>query len=181
MLIHKNQQQKKDNNMDVKSLFEYININQDGFSDLFPSTFVFNTDIELLEYETTRDDVMRIDLILQKIYNIEPNQVGAYLNQIDVILYINNIENPLNIVENMIIKYPSDIGQLDKFRVSNVSNDLNEQNKVRERLVFPRKTTRKDNNRQKFIDEGYALPPVVLDTPRNPVIIEGGQFTIGGL
>lgn len=167
--------------MDVKSLFEYIKINQDGFSDLFPSTFVFNPDILLLEYTTSRDDVMRIDLILQNIYEIEPNEVSSYLNQIDVLLYINNIENPLNIVEGMVIKYPKDIGELDKFRVTNVNDDLNEQSKVREQLAFPRKTTRKDNNRKEFIDNGYALPPVVLDTPRNPVTIENGQFTIGGL
>jgi hypothetical protein len=167
--------------MNVKSLFEYIKQDQDGFSDLFPSTFVFNTNIGLSEYTTTRDDVMRIDLILQRIYEIEPNETSIYLDQIDVLLYINNIENPLNIVEGMVIRYPSDIGQLDQFRVADINNDLNEQSKVKDQLVFPRKTTRKDNNRQKFIDDGYALPPVVLDTPRNPVIIEGGQFTIGGL
>ena len=167
--------------MDVKSLFEYITTDQDGFSDLFPSTFVFNPEIPLLDYITTRDDVMRIDLIFKNIYNLEPDEVGLYLNDIDVLLYINNIENPVNIVEGMTIKYPEDIGQFAKFRIKSVEDDFNNQSKVKDQLVFPRKTTRKDNNRQKFVEEGYALPPVVLDTPRNPVIIENGQFTIGGL
>ena len=45
----------------------------------------------------------------------------------------------------------------------------------------PNKTTRVDPNRQNYIENDYSLSPVVLDTPKEPVRIVDGKFSIGGL
>ena len=98
-----------------------------------------------------------------------------------IICYINNIDNPLNIKEGSVIKYPTDLGNIREFRVLDIDQDLNNKSKIKERLSFPNKSTRKDKSREDFIKGGYSLPPVVLETPRPPVSIKDGKFSIGGL
>lgn len=167
--------------MNFKSLNEYVKFNtSDGVYDLFVSTFRYNPSISLSEYVVGREDDMRLDLIFQKIYNLESREIGLYLSDMDVICYINNIDNPLNIKEGFVIKYPS-MGDIEEFRVANTDSDLNNKGKVKERLSFPNKSTRKDKSREDFIKNGYSLPPVVLETPRPPVFIKDGKFNIGGL
>jgi hypothetical protein len=99
----------------------------------------------------------------------------------DVICYINNIDNPLNIKAGVVIKYTTNLGDIKDFRVLNTDDDLNNKSKIKERLSFPNKSTRKDKSREDFIKGGYSLPPVVLETPRPPVSIKDGKFSIGGL
>jgi len=168
--------------MDFKSLNEYVKFDSNlGIFDLFTSAFVYKSGVNLSEYLVERDVEMRLDLIFQRIYNLDDNQVGLYLIDMDVICYINGIDNPLNIKEDITIKYPTDIGDLQKFRVVNVDQDLNNKGKIKEKLSFPNKSTRKDKSREDFIKGGYSLPPVVLESPRPPVSIKNGKFSIGGL
>jgi hypothetical protein len=168
--------------MDFKSLNEYLKFDsKTGVFDLFTSTFTYKSGINLSEYITERDVEMRLDLIFQRIYNLEDNEVGLYLGDMDVICFINGIGNPLNIREGVTIKYPTDMGDLQKFRVVSVDQDLNNKDKIKERLSFPNKSTRKDKSREDFVKGGYSLPPVVLESPRPPVTIKNGKFSIGGL
>ena len=55
------------------------------------------------------------------------------------------------------------------------------QETVRKALAVPNKTTKKDGNRRKFIENGYSLPPVVLDESKPPVRVEDDKIVIGGL
>lgn len=169
--------------MDFKSLTDsYTKFDtENDVYDLFTSTFVYRDDIALSEYVVERGFDMRLDLIFEKIYNLEPDVVGLYLVDMDVICYINNIDNPLNIKEGSVIKYPTDLGNIREFRVLDIDQDLNNKSKIKERLSFPNKSTRKDKSREDFIKGGYSLPPVVLETPRPPVSIKDGKFSIGGL
>jgi hypothetical protein len=169
--------------MDFKSLTDsYTKFDTaNDVYDLFTSTFVYRDDIALSEYVVERGFDMRLDLIFEKIYNLEPDVVGLYLVDMDVICYINNIDNPLNIKEGSVIKYPTDLGNIREFRVLDIDQDLNNKSKIKERLSFPNKSTRKDKSREDFIKGGYSLPPVVLETPRPPVSIKDGKFSIGGL
>jgi len=168
--------------MDIKSLYKYIKKNQEtGFYDLFTPTFISNPNIKLQQYIVTKDDEMRIDLVFSNMYSIDKLDLFSYLEDIDVILYINNIDNPLNIKEGMILDYPI-IGELEDFRYlppTTISN-----NSITKQLGvpnLPNKTTRRDNSRQNYIENEYSLSPVVLDTPRESVRIENGRFSIGGL
>jgi hypothetical protein len=52
---------------------------------------------------------------------------------------------------------------------------------IRRALSVPNKTTKIDKNRKKFTDDGFLLPPVVLDETKPPVRLENGNIVIGGL
>jgi hypothetical protein len=81
----------------------------------------------------------------------------------------------------MVLSYPSK-GDFEKFRYSQNLEETNDE-VIRQLGVInrPNKTTKIDPNRQNYIENDYSLSPVVLDTPREPVRLEDGKFSIGGL
>lgn len=160
--------------MDIKSIKNVkYDISKKEF-DLFAPQFMSRTDIGVIKYTVQRGEVMRIDLVAMSMYN---NNISV-LESLDILLFINNIDNPLNIVEGMDLIYPPDASSLELYRIS---NDITIGGNVRNQLSSPNKTTKIDNNRKKFVDSGYALPPVVLDSTMNPVRLEDGKIVIGGL
>lgn len=166
--------------MDILSLNTYVKFNSSiDLYNLIDSTLVYRDDVNYSTIEIEIWHEMRIDLIFQSMYNLEPNEVAIYLENIDIILYINNIDNALNIKKGMILKYPP-LEDFSKFRVL---DDLNSSTKgdIKDKLVLPNKNTRKDNNREKFKNNNYSLPPVVLNNPKPSVVLSNGQFSIGGL
>ena len=168
--------------MDIESLNTGVKYSEsDGLYDLFEPTFIYNPNIQLFEYVVTIDDEMRIDLIFKHIYGIDITFLDRYLKDIDIILFINNIENPLNIMKDDILLYP-DIEQLGMFRYSRQSETTN--NTITSQLGVHNivdKTTKIDKNRKDFKENDYSLPPVVLQSPKDPVRILDGKFSIGGL
>jgi hypothetical protein len=167
--------------MDIFSLYKTVKFNNtDGVYNLFEPIIIFKNDATQ-EYTVTNSDEMRIDLIFQNMYNITPNSIYEMLEDIDIILRLNNIDNPLNIKEGMVLKFPT-MGQFETYRYSEILEETN--NEVIKQLGVknnPNKTTRVDPNRQNYIENDYSLSPVVLDTPREPVRIVDGRFSIGGL
>jgi len=168
--------------MDIRSLQEGVKRNNEtGLYNLFTPTFIYNPSIALDQYIVTKDEEMRIDLVFSNMYSVEMSMMSNYLQDIDVILYINNIDNPLNIKEGMILDYPI-ISELQEYRYS--PSDTLVDNSITRQLGIPNrpnKTTRRDTSRQNYIENDYSLSPVVLDTPREPVRIVDGRFSIGGL
>ncbi len=128
------------------------------------------------EYTVQRGEEMRIDLVALSMYQEDMDA----LKHVDVILYLNDIDNPLNIVEGMKLLYPIDISQLDSYRVI-LSDSSNTGRNVRAKLSYPNKSTKKDNARKKFLENDYLLPPVVLQSSVNPVRLENGKIIIGGI
>lgn len=168
--------------MDIESINKYVKFDTDlDLYDLTTPSFLYRTndEVNLREYVVRKEDEMRIDLIFQSMYNLEPNEVGNFLNNIDIILYINNIDNPLNIREGLTLLYPL-FDDFSKFRYE-LSQLEEEKLSIKEKLVVPNKTTKKDKDREKFKANNYLLPPVVLDTPKPPVRISNGRFSIGGV
>jgi hypothetical protein len=168
--------------MDIKSLHQGIKLNPNtGLYNLFTPTFVFNTSVKLNEYTVNESEEMRIDLVFSNMYSIEMSMMSNYYQDIDVILYINNIDNPVNIKEGMILNYP-EVDSIYKFRYI-APTTINDVSIIKQLGTpnLPNKTTRKDTSRQNYIENDYSLSPVVLDTPREPVRIENGRFSIGGL
>jgi hypothetical protein len=168
--------------MDIISLSEYLTFNKKmGLVNLFKPTIINpSIDGELGTYIVGRDDEMRIDLVFKNIYELEYNEVGVYLGNIDVLLALNNIDNPLNIKEGTIIKYPQ-LGQFELFRLRIDENQAKIKNSVGKKLSVPNKSTRKDKSREDYLASDYSLPPVVLEAPKEPVRIEDNIFSIGGL
>ena len=168
--------------MDIYSLNKQIKFDTaQNLYNLFQPTFIYNTSVTLQEYEVTKDDEMRIDLIFLNMYQYDISMLQYYLDNIDVVLFINNIDNPLNIKAGMVLRYPNP-DDFDRFRyedkLETLSTDVTKQLATQN---LPNKATIVDPNRQAYLENDYSLPPVVLDVPREPVRIQDGRFSIGGL
>lgn len=167
--------------MNITSLNNLVtNEEQDGLFDLFDNFILYRTDVSMSEYVVKKFEEMRIDVIFQSMYGFEPNEVDLYLSDIDIILVINGIDNPLNIKEGMVLKYPSLVEDFEKFRYTEDKLNSSRRN-VLPRLVVPNVSTKKDKDRENYKKSGYSLPPVVLETPKAPVRVDNGQIKMGGL
>jgi len=129
---------------------------------------------EVSSYVVQKDEDMRIDLVMKSIYD-----EGYDLSDIDIILYINDIDNPLNIREGMVLYYP-DIESLDDYRFYQEEVVVNNKS-VKEKLGVLNKTTRVDEKRKKFIDADYSLPPVVKQKSSPSVTFDSDNIKIGGI
>jgi hypothetical protein len=161
--------------MDIYSLSQ-LNYNQTTqlFNIYYPQ-FFYTRKENLNKYIVQGGEEMRIDLVMLSMYSEDT----LVLPSIDVILFINGIDNPLNIFVGDVLYYPSQEA-LDSYRfVFNQSSKAGQN--IRKALSVPNKTTKIDSNRKKFIDDGFVLPPVVLDETKPPVRLENGKIVIGGL
>lgn len=125
-------------------------------------------------YEVKEEEFMRPDLLMKSLYDTTSTE------DLDIILYINDIDNPLCIRVGMPIYFPVNSKDLEFFRYDLKSGDLSENN-IKKQLIVPNKSTRKDSARKDYLENGYSLPPTVLDKPKEPVRIEGNNILIGGL
>ena len=158
---------------DIKSLGTIKRVN--GKWIIEDPSFIYK-EVPMEQYLIQKGEDMRIDLVMQSIY-------GDYnLKDVDVLLYINNIDNPINIREGMVILYP-DSGSMESFRwEESVANSSSASAKeVRNKLAKLNKTTRKDEKRKKFLESDYSLPPFVLKDPKPAIVVEGTNIKIGGL
>lgn len=131
---------------------------------------------EFTEVIVDKEQDMRLDLVMLSFYDNDPD----ILSNMDIICQINNIDNPLNIYVGMTLMFPQK-DSFDSFRLIIDDTQPNQSAKIKQLLGVPNKTTRKDENRQKFIENNYSLPPVVMTTPREPVRLDGNNIVFGGL
>lgn len=161
--------------MNIKSLDRSkFDTNTQTYRLLNPS-FIYTPNIFLNSVEVTKDREMRPDLIMKDMYGYDN------LENLDIILYINGIDNPLNIPVGTILYYPSS-DKLDDFRFAEKDDKFkSNKNSITKALSIPNKTTREDKKRGDYLANGYSLPPTVLDTPKSPVRLENGNILVGGL
>lgn len=169
--------------MDIYSLYNQVKFDTDqNMYNLFEPSLIYNDEVDMGTYTITRDDEMRIDLVFQNIYQIDDIRMKNEYTNIDILAYINNIYNVLNLKSGMVIQYPLAMDDFVKFRyvpeTKSTNTDIIKQLGTEN---LQDKTTKTDLSRQNYIENNYSLPPVVLDTPREPVRIENGNFSIGGL
>lgn len=141
---------------------------------LFYPKLVYNFG-SLKRYEVQEDEEMRMDLVMKSMYSYDYS-----IEDMDVILFINGIDNPLNIKRGDFIYYPSSYEQLESYR-GELSDKSKSGEDVRKALSSPNKATKVDPNRKKFLDNGYYLPPVVTDSEKAPIRLEGDKIVIGGI
>lgn len=171
--------------MDTRSLSQDLKL-KNGIYDLFTPTIQYRYDASdvyednLSVYEVTETDEMRIDLIFQNMYEIGDELATYSYEDIDVILTINNIVNPLNIKRGTLLKYPP-LGEIQNFRIDNAASTQTGLKSVQTKLGVPNKSTRTDKTRKAYQDNGYQLPPSVRKAPKVPVSVEGGNYKLGGL
>jgi hypothetical protein len=138
--------------------------NQDDLYDLFAQTFKNQPDYQFEVYVVGKEEEMRIDLISQKLY--------GNVDQVPFLLNFNQISNPLNIKENDVIRY-CNLDVIDVFNESPQDKD------IAPKIVGTNKSTRKDPNRQKFVENDFALPPNLLEAPQSSINIVGNKLVIG--
>lgn len=160
--------------MNITSLENLIFNTKDNTYNLY-YPLIKGINIDLFTYIVQRGEDMRLDLVMMSIYGDD----DSVLNDMDIILYINNIDNPLNISEGDIIYYPL----IEKLSVYRYAYEIpsNSSGSVREMLATPNKTTKKDSSRKSFIENGYMLPPVVMSESKEPITLQNGKIVIGGL
>lgn len=167
----------------IKSLYEQVKRQDSAGSlfDLFKATIANSVEIiKLSEYIVPMEEEMRIDLILKSIYELEFISVEDYYGEIDVLLTINNIDNPLNIKRGQLIKYPS-LVDLSSFRITEEEDLSAKSNKALNAIAVPSKKARVDGSRQNYNNTGLALPPIAKSNPKDSVTINNGNFNIGGV
>jgi hypothetical protein len=177
--------------MNVKSLFEQVKPsiirkdllrtlkNPPVIYDLFKPTIIFDIK-DLQTYVVKREEEMRIDLLFQNIYELESSIIMEYLSEIDIILTLNNIDNPLNIKEGMSILYPP-IGALYKYRKMDTDGEKSKE-KISKKLAVPNKQTKEDPSRKSYVENGYSLPPTVNSKPTPSVRFDNknNKLSVGG-
>ena len=149
-------------------IYDFTKISIDPKTNLYDFTQLThksNPGVQLIQYTVQSGEEMRLDLICESIYN--------NMDNMDVLLSCNYIDNPLNIKEGSIIYYP-DAGNVDLFRYSEP-----QATDVVNKLVNPTKTSRSDASRQKYVEENYSIPPVVLESPIEQVTTRGNSLVIG--
>jgi len=138
---------------------------QNNLFDFFIPTFTFDETLPYERFVVGKEEVGRIDLISNSIY--------GNVDQVALLLNVNNIDNPLNIFEGDVLIYPP-LTSIDNFRPQLTDN----QNAINQ-LSNTNKSTRKDPNRQKYIEDSFELPPTINKVPAPPVKIENNQIRIG--
>jgi hypothetical protein len=133
------------------------------------------TQDELRTWEVQPWQEMRIDLVINSIYGEDETSMSS----VDVILAINQIDNPLNIKAGMVLIFPP-LDKVDELRYQE-TNFNSETVQSGEFLGKPNKNTKVDPKRKSFIQNGYVLPPTVNKVPINPVRIQEGSFLVGGV
>jgi len=150
---------------DVRWVNNKFDLNVPSFKMIQPS---------LGSYTVQRGEDMRIDLVMKSIYD------NLYsLKDVDILLYINNIDNPLNIREGMILYYP-DSSEFEGYRFYEEVSAAAKKS-IKQSLGVLNKTTRVDEKRKKFLDSDYSLPPVVLQESRPSVTMDEFKIKVGGL
>lgn len=146
---------------------EVLKKDADGFYDFFENTFDYTKQNTYQRFTVTKENEMRIDLI--------SNQLYGTTDYIDVILNINNIDNPLNIKEGTVLIYPRDNVTVYRINPPDPADDVisNLDSGILD------KSTRIDPNRESYIRNGSSLPPTILDRKTNQIDISGSRIVFG--
>lgn len=169
--------------MDIISLNTQVDrLQEEGaLFDLFKATIKnFYNGSELKEYIVPVEEEMRIDLIMKSMYDLEFSMISDYYGEIDVLLIINNIDNPLNIKRDQVLYYPK-LNDLSTYRITEETDLSVGSNGALRAISYPSKKTRVDGSRSSYNQSGLALPPTAKGKPRDAASFKNGNYSIGGL
>lgn len=133
---------------------------------------------EFNQFEVTDYEEGRIDLVLLGMYG----DVSLSYADLDIILHINGIDNPLSIMAGDILIYPPlDAFEDLRYMPDAEKIDMRKRNRTLGKPVgIPNKSTRQDKKRAAYLDN-VAFPPTINETPRPGVRTENGVLKIGGV
>ena len=152
--------------MDIKDL-ELLtrDFNQNNLYDLTKNNLKYVPNLPSTYYVTSDEEEMRIDLVSYAIYNNVDN--------IDYLLNLNDIDNPLNIMGGDYIKWvnPTQLN-LVEITVSKIDT-------VSLGLINTNKKTQVDPSRQVYVSNGYSFPPTFNEAGSPPAAISGNIIILG--
>jgi hypothetical protein len=131
--------------------------------DLTTQTFRWVTGLNISSHTITRDEEMRMDLVSYNLFSTT--------DYLDILMDFNDIDNPLNIMQDDVIFYVSP----ETFDMYKVYPQTMATNKI---LLNQNKANIKDNARVNYIENNYQLAPTFLDTPKSPISYSNGKITI---
>lgn len=138
---------------------------QNNLYNFFDATFQYFI-TTLYQYQVKQNEEMRIDLVCNSIY--------GNVDYCDFILDLNNIDNPLNIMNNDILLYvPSD--KIQYFRLDETTAKT-----LRNTFLNASKISKQDPKRASYVENNYSLPPTFLEVPAESVKIVNGKIILGG-
>ena len=89
----------------------------------------------------------------KKVGDLNESEIKNYYENIDILLTINNIDNPLNIKSGQVLIYPP-LGNLADYRIL-VETDITTQSRAAiAKIGVPDKTTKPDSSRKNFLEKG---------------------------
>lgn len=136
--------------------------NQDNLYNLFSRTFTYKNLVSNKVTNVSEEQMMRLDLICQNVY--------ANDSYVDILCSVNNIDNPLNIMEGDRIFCPDSelitSYRLDEVGISNTPMEINKADK----------SSFNDPNRKKYVTENFNITPTSTVEPQDPV-----KFTDDGI
>jgi len=141
-------------------------IAQSNLYNFFDATYKYYSGFTMYQYTVNGYHQMRIDSICNDIYGT--------IDYCDFLLDLNDIDNPLNIMENDIILYVSQ-EQISYFHLYETTTKA-----VRNTYLNANKISQQDPNRNDYVGNNLALPPTFLQTPKNAVKIVGNKIVLGG-
>ena len=139
---------------------------QNNLYNFFDATFKYFTGAVLYQYQVQGYQEMRIDLVCKEIY--------GSTDYCDFLLDLNNIDNPLNIMDNDVLLYVS-ADQIKYFRIDETTAKT-----LRSTYLNANKISQPDPNRASYVQNNYSLPPTFLQIPSSSVQIINGQIVLGG-
>jgi len=148
-------------------IYDIDKLEKDSSGNYNLTQLTFQTDYTSLryqQYEVQKGEEMRIDLVCKSIYD--------NTDYVDIILNVNNIDNPLNIQEGTILIYP--VGNIDSLRYSDVKKQTSA-----EVLSNTNKQQRKDYNRKKYVENNLSLPPTILNERTQQYDISSDVIILG--
>ncbi len=116
-------------------------------------------------YEATSFDEMRIDLVCREVFGNDEN--------VDFLLNYNNIDNPLNIMENDVIYYTS-VQDAYKGAYSDIQDSA-----IANSIILSRRSTKVDPNRTSYVNNNNSLTPTLKSSPGSSVNVVGDKIIIG--
>ena len=148
-------------------IYDIDKLDKDSSGNYNLTQLTFQTDYTSLryqQYEVQKGEEMRIDLVCESIY--------GNTDYVDIILNVNNIDNPLNIQEGTLLIYP--VGNIDSLRYSDVRKQTSA-----EVLANTNKQQRKDNDRKKYVENNLSLPPTILNERTQQYDISSDVIILG--
>jgi hypothetical protein len=150
--------------MELRS-FNDLSKNDVNLFDITEERFKLPNRYDVKTYIIQKYEEFRMDIISERLYNTP--------DQMDLLLFINNITSPYQLYEGREIQYP-----IDNLSAFYITVDNNEE--VQEVFLNKSKTTRKDKNRKTVLEnKRVALPPTINEKKIDQVTVEGDSVIIG--